>query len=87
MEFVTKVSNSVGLDCAIINNPKLYVASGHLANFSDPLVDCKECKQRFRADKLLEEEGISASESMSNEKLSELLKENHIKCPNCGKQN
>jgi len=84
-EFVTKVSNSVGLDCAIINNPKTYVASGHLANFSDPLIDCKACKQRFRADKLLEEKGISASESLTNEKLMELIKENHIVCPNCGK--
>jgi glycyl-tRNA synthetase len=73
------------LDCAIINNPKTYIASGHLANFSDPLIDCKYCKQRFRADKLLEEKNISASESMSNEHLLDLIKQNNIVCPNCGK--
>lgn len=84
-EFVTKTKNAVGLDCAIINNPKTYIASGHLANFSDPLIDCKYCKQRFRADKLLEEKNISASESMSNEHLLDLIKQNNIVCPNCGK--
>jgi len=84
-EFVTKLPNSYGLDSAIINNPKTYVASGHLANFSDPLIDCKACKMRFRADKLLEEKGVSASESLPSDKLYELIVENQIVCPNCGK--
>jgi glycyl-tRNA synthetase len=64
----------------------MYEASGHLTNFSDPLVDCRACKQRYRADKLLEDNNVGASESLSNDRLSELLKEHHIKCPNCGKE-
>jgi glycyl-tRNA synthetase len=88
-EFVTKVPNSIGLDCAIINNPKTYIASGHLKNFSDLLLDCKNCKERFRADKLINDfdNSINVSESTPLEKIDEIITKNHIVCPNCQKFN
>ena len=77
--FVEKRDDMFGVDAAIIMNPKTWVASGHTATFADPLVECKECKSRFRADKIAD--GIS--ESVTTEEFLET----HTKCPNCGKEN
>lgn len=91
--FVQENRYNVGLDSAILMNPKTWEASGHIGGFSDPLIDCKECKERFRADKLIEEFAfekkmdIKVSDGMSNEELVGLLNEHHICCPNCGKHN
>lgn len=84
-EFVTKSTDMVGLDSSIILNPLVWEASGHLKNFSDPLIDCKNCKNRFRADKLIEEFlNISVSENTDQKTLEELMQK--IKCPNCAKK-
>lgn len=85
-EFVTKNPQAVGLDSSILLNPNVWKTSGHVANFSDPLIDCKKCGQRFRADKLIEEncKNINVSESTSLAKLKEIIDENNIKCPCCG---
>lgn len=85
-KFVQESEYNVGLDCAILMNPQVWVASGHVGGFSDPLMDCKDCKTRHRADKLLEDLGIDCN-GWSNEKMSEYIKENNIKCPNCGSTN
>ena len=84
-EFVTKDPDVVGLDSAILMNPMVWKASGHLANFSDPLIDCKNCKTRYRADKLIEDAGVpeTVSESTSNEQIQEILQKYHVVCPNC----
>lgn len=84
-KFVQEDINVVGLDSAILMNPKVWEASGHLSTFSDPLIDCKSCKSRFRADNLLEEAGFDASK-MDKEELFKAIEENNIKCPKCGKQ-
>ncbi len=75
-----------GLDSAIIMNPETWVASGHVASFADPLIDCKKCKSRERADKLIEDftKGRETGDGWSNEKLEEFIKENHVCCPKCG---
>ncbi|MDR0545509.1 MAG: glycine--tRNA ligase [Mycoplasmataceae bacterium] len=88
-EFVTKDKHVVGFDSAILTNNQVLKASGHLANFSDPLVDCKECKNRFRADKLIEQAdlGISINENTNQDTLYQILVDNRIKCPNCQKSN
>ena len=91
-KFVQENKNNVGLDSAILMNPKTWEASGHLSNFSDPLIDCKECKTRHRADKLIEEwmhehNCDEVVDGWSDEKMIEYMKENHIACPNCGKEN
>jgi glycyl-tRNA synthetase len=83
-KFIQEDINNVGLDSAILMNPKVWEASGHLATFSDPLIDCKSCNSRFRADKLLEGEGFEVSE-LSKEELIKSIEENNIKCPKCGK--
>ena len=84
--FVSECKYNVGLDSSIILNPKVWEASGHLATFSDPLIDCKYCKSRFRADKLIEEFDPSVKASvMSNEELESFINKN-IKCPKCGHQ-
>lgn len=86
--FVTKQHNVVGLDSSIIINPNVWKASGHLDNFSDPLIDCKECKSRFRADKLVEEfTKISVNESTTNEEFQKILESEKISCPKCKKRN
>jgi len=87
--FIQESKYNVGMDSAILMNPKTWEASGHLSTFSDPLIDCKECKSRFRADKLVEDftEGKETGDGWSNEKLVEFINENKIVCPKCGKLN
>ena len=91
-KFVQESKYNVGLDAAILMNPQVWVASGHVGGFSDPLMDCKECKSRFRADKLIEDFCHEKGESVvvdgwSNEKMLEFIHENNIGCPDCGKHN
>ena len=84
--FVQEDMNTYGVDAAILMNPRVWEASGHVASFSDPKMDCKKCKQRFRADNLIEEysKGEVAAEAMSNEQMQDYINDNHIVCPNCG---
>ena len=90
-KFVQESPYNVGMDCAILMNPETWVASGHVVNFNDPLMDCKSCKARFRADKLIEdyanEHGLTDihPDGWTNEKMSEYIAEQGIKCPECGK--
>ena len=93
-KFVTGNRYNVGVDCAILMNPQTWVASGHLGGFSDPLMDCKECHERFRADKLIEdfaeENGIDLGgpvDGWSQEKMMDFIREHSIPCPTCGKHN
>lgn len=91
-KFIQESKYNVGLDAAILMNPETWVASGHVGNFSDPLIDCKECKTRHRADKLIEEWAHNQgkdmiADGMSDEQLINFIKDNHIPCPNCGKEN
>ena len=93
-KFVQESPYNVGVDCAILMNSQTWVASGHLGGFSDPLMDCKECKERFRADKLIEdymaENGIvneGGIDGWSNEEMTKYIDEHGINCPNCGKHN
>ena len=91
-KFIQECQYNVGLDSAILMNPQTWVASGHVGNFGDPLMDCRECKSRFRADQLIEdfmkESGEQASvDGWSHEKLSELISQRKIPCPECGKHN
>jgi len=91
-KFIQEQPNIVGLDAAILMNPETWVASGHVGGFSDPLIDCKECKTRHRADKLIEEWAHNQgkdmiADGMSDEQLVNFIKENNIPCPNCGKTN
>ncbi|MBU1151507.1 glycine--tRNA ligase [Patescibacteria group bacterium] len=82
--FVSKREDIVGLDAAILMNPKVWEASGHVGNFADPLMDCKKCKERIRGDKLIEEHlGIDAAVGKSLEEVSKIVKENNLKCPKC----
>ncbi|MDY3757483.1 MAG: glycine--tRNA ligase [Bacilli bacterium] len=87
-KFIQEVPNNYGLDAAIIMNPNVWVASGHVTSFADPLMDCKKCKSRYRADKLIEDftEGKETGDGWDNKKLEEFIKENHIKCPKCGSE-
>jgi len=87
--FVQDNKNSYELDAAILMNPEVWVASGHVQSFADPLIDCKECKSRHRADKLIEEfsNGKETGDGWDNEKLENYIKENSIPCPKCGKTN
>ena len=84
--FITNHKNSYGLDSAIIMNPNVWVASGHVTSFADPLIDCKKCKTRHRADKLIEDftSGKETADGWENKKIEEFIKENNITCPNCG---
>ena len=86
-KFVQEDPNNVGLDAAILMNPKTWEASGHISTFSDPLIDCKECKTRYRADKLIEDALKIDAGGMSNDELIKTIKDKNIKCPKCGKQN
>ena len=85
--FVQQNDNSVGLDGGILLNPKVWVASGHVAGFSDPLMDCKACKTRHRADKLIEaaSEGKTNADFKPNEWLEKWIADNKVLCPHCGK--
>ncbi len=86
-EFIQNEKNSYGLDAAIIMNPEVWVASGHVASFADPLIDCKSCKARHRADKLIEDftEGKETGDGWDNKKLENYISEHKIPCPKCGK--
>ena len=89
-KFVQERNDSVGIDSAILMNPETWVATGHLSTFTDPLIDCKACKTRHRADKLIENWGAEngqdiCGDGMSNEDLINFIDNNNINCPNCGK--
>ncbi|HCL4549826.1 glycine--tRNA ligase [Clostridium botulinum] len=92
-KFVQESPYNVGLDAAILMNNQVWVASGHVGGFSDPLMDCKECKARFRADKLVEEhmteQGVekASADGWSNEKLKQYIDDNGIECPKCKAKN
>ena len=85
-KFVSENPFNYGLDSAILMNPKVWVSSGHVASFSDPLIDCKKCKSRYRADKLIEEHsnGTIIADGFSNEELLNYLVSNNVVCPKCG---
>lgn len=84
--FVRRRPDMVGLDASILMNPKVWEASGHVSSFTDPLVDCKNCKQRFRGDKLLEEKlGVEAVAVLKLEQVQPMLMAEKTMCPSCGK--
>jgi glycyl-tRNA synthetase len=87
-KFVQSREDMVGQDASILMNPKVWEASGHVASFSDPLMDCKDCKERVRGDKLIEEKlGVDAAVGKSLKEIGEIIAENKIPCPKCGKCN
>ena len=93
-KFIKESPYNVGVDCAILMNPQTWIASGHLGSFSDPLMDCKECHERFRADKIIEdymqENSITIEGSVdawSNDEMKKYIDEHEIACPTCGKHN
>lgn len=91
-KFIQESKYNVGLDAAILMNPQTWVASGHVGGFSDPLIDCKECKTRHRADKLIEEwmhehHCEEIVDGWPDQKMIDYMTEHHIACPNCGKEN
>jgi len=86
-KFVQESPYNVGLDSAILMNPKIWVASGHVGGFSDPLMDCKDCKTRHRADHLIEDNSDENPAGWSNQQMEAFIKEKGIKCPNCGSTN
>ena len=86
-KFVQENKYNVGLDSAILMNPQTWVASGHIGGFSDPLMDCKECKTRYRADNLIEDFDGTNPAGWSNEQMMNYIKEKEIPCPSCGKKN
>ena len=86
-KFVQESPYNVGLDSAILMNPQTWVASGHIGGFSDPLMDCKECKTRHRADQLIESQSDANPAGWTNDQMAEFIETHDIKCPNCGKKN
>lgn len=86
-KFVQETPLNVGLDSAILMNPQAWVASGHVGGFSDPLMDCKDCKTRHRADKLIEEQTEENPGGWNDEQLKEFIEKHGIKCPDCGSTN
>lgn len=92
-KFVQESPYNVGVDCGILMNKEVWVATGHVGGFSDPLMDCKECKARFRADKLIEdhmtENGaeVASADGWTSEEIKTYLEEKNIVCPKCGKKN
>ncbi len=86
-KFVQEQTMNVGLDPAIIMNSKVWEATGHIANFSDPLIDCKSCKSRHRADDLIEKQAGLDVSNWSNEEMIGYIREHQIKCPKCGNSN
>ncbi len=86
--FIQENDNSYELDASILMHPRVWEASGHVGGFSDPLMDCKECKTRHRADNLINDfTGDSRGDSMSHEEMVKFIKDNNIPCPKCGKCN
>ena len=85
-KFIQENPYNYGLDSAILMNPETWVASGHVTNFNDPLIDCKKCKSRHRADKLIEDftKGEETGDGWENEKIEKYIKDNGITCPKCG---
>ncbi len=94
-KFIVENPYNVGVDCAILMNPQTWIASGHLGSFSDPLMDCRECKERFRADKIIEDfcadKGVEIDggsvDGWSAEDMQKFISDNKIECPSCGKHN
>lgn len=91
-KFVKESPYNVGLDCAILMNPEVWVASGHVGGFSDPLMDCKECKTRYRADQLIEDYAAKknipvSTATMKQPEMEAFIEEHGINCPVCGKHN
>ncbi len=88
-KFVQETTDTFGVDAAILMNPRVWEASGHVASFGDPKMDCKNCKQRFRADTLIEahSKGEVAAEAMSDAEMEKYIEEHDIKCPHCGVRN
>ena len=84
--FITEQKENVGLQSAILMNPSVWVASGHVGGFSDPLMDCRKCKTRYRADNLIEEvsHGEVNPAGWSNEEMETYIREHEIACPGCG---
>lgn len=93
-KFIQESPQNVGIDGAILMNPQTWVASGHLGSFSDPLMDCKECHERFRADKIIEDfaqehqiDLPSSVDGWSNKEMEDWIQEHNVPCPSCGKHN
>lgn len=86
-KFVQQSPYNVGLDSAILMNPQVWVASGHVGGFSDPLMDCKDCKTRHRADKLIEDQTGTSPEGWDFDKMKQFVIDNNVVCPECGSQN
>ena len=93
-KFIQENPYNVGVDCAILMNPQTWIASGHLGSFSDPLMDCKECHERHRADKIIEdyaaEKGLTLESSVdgwTHEQMKKFIDDNQVPCPSCGKHN
>ena len=93
-KFIQESPYNVGVDCAILMNPQTWVASGHLGGFSDPLMDCKECHERFRADKIIEDfaeenhiELKGSVDGWTQEEMKNFIADNNVPCPTCGKHN
>ena len=93
-KFVQENRYNVGLDAAILMNPQVWVASGHVGGFSDPLMDCKECKERFRADKIIEEwcqennfDLGKSVDALSQSEMKDFIETHNIACPSCGGHN
>ena len=86
-KFIQENKYNVGLDSAILMNPQTWVASGHIGGFSDPLMDCKECKTRHRADNLIEDFDGTNPSGWTNQQMMDYIKEHNIPCPDCGKHN
>ncbi|MCL2456100.1 MAG: glycine--tRNA ligase [Defluviitaleaceae bacterium] len=87
-KFIQESPYNVGVDCALLMNPSVWEASGHVGGFNDPLLDCKACKERFRADKLIEDfmSGDDSPDGWAQEKMKTYIDENKIPCPKCGKR-
>ena len=86
-KFIQESPYNVGLDSALLMNPQVWVASGHVGGFSDPLMDCKDCKTRHRADQLIEAQTGVAPNGWSDEQMLDFIKEKGVSCPNCGSKN
>lgn len=86
-KFVQESRYNVGIDAALLMNPQVWVASGHVGGFSDPLMDCKECKTRHRADQLIEDQTGENPAGWSDQQMMDFINEKGVTCPNCGKTN